>query len=97
MPKLRSRGRKLHLVFDDSESGYTIRKLHLSPGSGEGSREGAMLPPVFAHISAPRGLPRLPYPPFRRHEVRSYAVAQHHGYIFVSTKSDAADRHVAWW
>ncbi|CAN6296097.1 unnamed protein product [Urochloa humidicola] len=174
MPKLRSRGRKLHLVFDDSESGYTIRKLHFSPRSGEGSREGAMLPPVFAHISAPRGLPRyltsafgtkilvlhtgasdgtpvfdvkdrsfsfgpvpkypacpiyfpiaedrlfvldiatfdfcrmkpfraemlvwrrLPYPPFRRHEVRSYAAAQHHGYIFVSTKSDATTAMVTY-
>ncbi|CAN6301877.1 unnamed protein product [Urochloa humidicola] len=95
MPKQRSRGRKLHLylVFDDCESGYTIRKLRLSPGSGEGegSGEGAMLhlPGVFAHISAPRGLPRLPYTPFRRHEVRSYGVDEHHRYILVSTKSDA--------
>ncbi|CAL4929410.1 unnamed protein product [Urochloa decumbens] len=163
------REQHLYLAFDDWDYGYTIRKVRLSPGPGEGSGEVVKLPlpGIFTHIWAPRGLPgyfmsafatkilvlhagasdmmgipiidvknrsfyfgpqpnyracpiyvsiggdrlfaldiatfefcfgkpdtapwvwhKLTYPPFRRHEVLSYAV-QPDGCILISTKSDA--------
>ena len=73
--------RHLYLVFDDWNSGYSIRKVSLSrrsgkrrseqsSDSGEGSEQPALssgtgkgakppLPPVFMHVSAPRGFPGL--------------------------------------
>ncbi|CAL4937940.1 unnamed protein product [Urochloa decumbens] len=51
--KAKRRKQHLYLAFDDWQSGYTIRKVRLSPGSDSG--EG-----IFTRIWAPRarGLPR---------------------------------------
>ncbi|RLN09175.1 uncharacterized protein C2845_PM11G27530 [Panicum miliaceum] len=146
----------LYLAFDDWVSGYTIRKVRLTPGSfkgaeqtlspvsgsgsgsGEGEGKGAEqpLPGVFMRIETPRRsaihfasafgtkivalhpgasdmgipmldvkdqscifvreagypaypafFPELPYPPFWRYEISSYAV-QPDGCILISAKKE---------
>ncbi|CAN6242731.1 unnamed protein product [Urochloa humidicola] len=48
----RKKKQDLYLAFDDWNRGYTIRKVRLSPGSGEGAKHP--LPEIFTHIWAPR-------------------------------------------
>jgi hypothetical protein len=68
MPKQREQ--HLYLVFDDWNSGYSIRKVSLlrrsdkrseqSSDSGEDSEQSGLKSlPVFMRIQAPRGFPRF--------------------------------------
>jgi len=67
MPEQRKQ--HLYLVFDDWNSGYSIRKVSLSrrsgkqplsSDSGEDSEQSGLKPlPVFMRIRAPRGFPKF--------------------------------------